>query len=94
MGKFDSKLAEALYDLSLDSSQDDECGDVSVCGFWAARFDTLECLETEHAILIEDEQGFVSAESFDSLDDLETRWNELLEASADDSDSADDSEQL
>lgn len=82
MGKFDSELAESLYELSMDSSQDDECGDVGMCGFWAARFDNLECLETEYAILIEDEQGFVSAEAFDSLEELEARWAELLEASA------------
>jgi len=95
-GKFEAipeeyqTLAQELYESWGNGMADDECGDCQMNGFAAARFED----ENVCAIMVEDDRGFVTIEVFDSADDIETRWNELLEASADDSDSADDSEQL
>ena len=73
MSKFDSELAERLYELSLDSSQDEECGSVQENGTWYGLF------REEQAILSEDSQGFVSVSEFDSDEALEQAWQECLE---------------
>ena len=72
MSKFDSELAERLYDLSLESSQDEECGRVDENGHWYGLF------REEKAILCEDSQGFVSASEYDTGEELEEAWQECL----------------
>jgi hypothetical protein len=84
------RLTQRLYDLAGISGQDDECGDCSMCGFWAARFNRTSG-KGGH-ILIEDDQGFKESESYDTTEELEARWQELLELSNVDDDSNDDSD--
>jgi hypothetical protein len=67
MSKFNSPLAERLYELSLDGSQDAEIGDAETLG-WYARFNR------EFAILHVDSQGFVDAEEFETLSEFTLAW--------------------
>lgn len=95
-GKFSSNEAEELYNWSLEGGADDECGDVGVCGFWACVFkgelEDSGLFLYDYYILIEDDQGFVSAEAFDDAEALEARWQELLEATGGDDELEDDDE--
>ncbi|MBQ6358494.1 MAG: hypothetical protein IJI97_05995 [Clostridia bacterium] len=69
--KFDSAAAEILWDWSLDSGQDENCGD-AVDGYgWYALF------RPERAILHTDSQGFVSAWRVPESDNLEDMWYEI-----------------
>jgi hypothetical protein len=72
--KFDSKLAETLYERSLDGAHDDECGSVSENGVWYGLF------ETSHGgyILWKDSLGFVGVVSFKSVRRLTQAWEECL----------------
>jgi len=70
MSKFDSKLAETLYDLSLDGGQDEDIGSVSELG-WFGRFNY------ELAILSEDSLGFVNVETFKSELALRLSWEDI-----------------
>ena len=78
MSKFDSELAERLYNLSLDSSQDEECGSVQENGTWYGLF------REEKAILSEDSQGFVSVAEYDTDEELGQAWQECLDGNPED----------
>lgn len=67
--KFASVAAERLYDWSLESAQDQECGQAEVFG-WFALF------ERERAILSADSQGFVSAVRYSDAD-LFAEWQAI-----------------
>lgn len=72
MSKFDNELAEALYQSAGEGFADAEIGSVSELG-WAAKFaDAL-------AIIIEDSQGFVGIDTFDTREELEDVWQEILD---------------
>jgi hypothetical protein len=71
MSKFNNALAERLHEISLEGGHDDEIGSVDELG-WAGLF------LMEKAILIEDSQGFVDAEVFDTVQDVGIEW-ELIE---------------
>ena len=68
-GKFEAsgEMGERLYELLLDGA-DEEAGSVSEVGWFAALLlDTgLSC--APHAILMEDDAGFVFYESFDDAE--------------------------
>jgi len=85
-GKFESSgpLGELLYDLSLESWQDDELGDAIEYGLWAALFRNLEVKDKRtgkvlkiHAILSEDSEGFVYVDEYDSQKELMKAWRRL-----------------
>jgi hypothetical protein len=70
-GKFENELAKKLYEVSLESGQDEEVGDSSI-STWAALF------KPELAILYEDSQGFITADEFEDEESLMKHW-EMLE---------------
>jgi hypothetical protein len=69
-----NKMATALWLLSLDSGQDEETGSSTEWGYWMARFGKR--------LLIEDSQGFVSCEKFESEDAARAAFNESEQAYA------------
>lgn len=71
--KFNSPLAERLYQRSLEGAQTDTIGSVDELG-WCGRFND------ELAILFQDEQGFVWADVYDTPAKLELAWTELVRA--------------
>jgi hypothetical protein len=75
VGKFDSRLAARLYPLSLDGFPDDCTGDVTECGFFACAF-----TGRRFYVLLEDSQGFVSAETYPDEASFSARWEELESA--------------
>lgn len=70
--KFISPLAEELYSLTLDSSQDDQAGDAVSGNGWYALF--LE----EKAILAVDPMGFVGVAVLESEVDVKKAWNNIV----------------
>lgn len=69
--KFSSPLAEGLYNLTLESNEDDRVGDCQTFG-WFALF------REEKAILSVDSAGFVDATVYEDVDKawsgLESAW--------------------
>lgn len=74
--KFDSELAERLYNLSLDSSQNDSVGNADELG-WFARFDD------ELAIVGEYAAGFVTVWEYPNPEALSAAWQHILDDYAD-----------
>lgn len=70
MSKFDSEKAERLYDEAAQGFADDEIGSVQELG-WAGLF------KSELAYIVEDSQGFVWIEEFDTEADVEAAWKEI-----------------
>ena len=94
-----SVLSECMHELSLNGA-DDECGDVSECGFfaslfrgiqvygpmrditpeWEARLSTEDLFALEWCagvIVIEDDQGFVDAVTYETQKELSEAWDRL-----------------
>lgn len=69
--KFDSVAAMMLWQWSLDSGQDEDCGDAQYGNGWHALF------RSEGAILHTDSQGFVSAWRVQDGEDLDTVWAKI-----------------
>lgn len=72
MSKFDSRLAENLYEDSLEGGADDDIGSVDELG-WFGLF------EEEKAILSEDGQGFVYLNEYGDQEALDKAWNEIID---------------
>lgn len=83
-GKFENELAKKLYEVSLESGQDEEVGDSSI-DTWAALF------KPELAILYEDSQGFITVDEFEDEESLMKHW-EMLEKELSFEDSEEDFE--
>lgn len=66
--KFDSVAALILWQWSLDSSQDEECGDAQYGNGWHALF------RDERAILHTNSSGFVTAWRLDDGADIDAEW--------------------
>ena len=80
--KFDSPLAERLYELSLDGLWHDDEASAGDGNGWACLFTNLitnACTFVVHAILREDSQGFVTCETFDSGEEAEEGWEGVRE---------------
>lgn len=73
--KFDSVAAAIMWTWSLDSTQDDECGDAQYGNGWHALF------RDERAVLHTGNSGFVSAWRFEDGADVDAEW-EKIEAGA------------
>ena len=71
-GKFNSQEDEDLYDLSLDSGQDEEIGDCGDLG-WFGLF------KSGLAILCEDGQGFITVDRYKTTKDLMLAWEYIEE---------------
>ena len=80
-GKFPDEIAERLWDITLENGQDDDVGDVSEYGFWAALIleTEIEGTNARNFIIEEDEQGFISYQVFDSQEAAEKKWAAILE---------------
>lgn len=66
--KFDSVAAAIMWDWSLSSFQDDDCGDAQLGNGWHALF------RDERAILHTGNSGFVSAWRIEDGADVDTVW--------------------
>jgi hypothetical protein len=66
--KFDSELAEELYEYTLDSSEDASLGDADTFGWYALFRD-------ERAILVTNSQGFVSAREYETTGAAQIAWD-------------------
>ena len=88
-GKFPDEIAEALYDLSMDGT-DEQLGDVQETGIWYGRFSGVTPSELEERgvnvegfpdemffVLTEDDQGFVDYEQYDTEEELDARWGQI-----------------
>lgn len=69
--KFESVGAMILWQWSLDSSQDEDCGDAQRGNGWHALF------RSERAVLHTDSAGFVSAWRIEDVKDIDTVWEEI-----------------
>jgi hypothetical protein len=72
--KFDGRLAERFYNLSLDGGADEETGSVTENGMWYGRFNMRRAV----VILSEDSQGFVYAHTC-LHDEADNVWAECLD---------------
>jgi hypothetical protein len=73
--KFDSVAAAIMHTWSLDSTQDEDCGDAQFGNGWHALF------RSERAILHTGNSGFVSAWRIEDGKDIDAAW-EKIEAGA------------
>lgn len=65
MGKFPDKIAEALYEVTLEGGSTDEYGTTTEApGRWWALILNSGVRGAKHAIVTEDSQGFVDYELF------------------------------
>lgn len=69
--KFDNVAAAILHTWSLDSGQNDECGDAQYGNGWHARFND------ERAILHTDNSGFVAAWRIPDDADMDDEWAKI-----------------
>ncbi len=69
--KFSSAAAELLWSWSLDSSQDEDCGDAQLGNGWHALF------RSERAVLHTGNSGFVSAWRIEDGADVDAYWAEI-----------------
>ncbi|MDD3492573.1 MAG: hypothetical protein PHZ19_03650 [Candidatus Thermoplasmatota archaeon] len=84
-GNYNCDLAEALYDLTMVSGQDEEVGSVAETGLWAGVFRDLSDLNIKEdgqkivgAIVTEDDQGFFDYETFSNRKKLEQAWKRIV----------------
>ena len=82
--KFDSVAAAIMYDWSLGSGQDEDCGDAQYGNGWHALF------REERAILHTDGHGFVSAWRLEDGTDIDTAWSEIEKSAVYETDGFDD----
>jgi Ran GTPase-activating protein (RanGAP) involved in mRNA processing and transport len=68
--KFENEFAEALYERSLNGFHDDSLGDCVDFGWYGLFL-------KDHAILSENNHGFVTVSRFDSAEATEDAWDEL-----------------
>lgn len=66
--KFDSKLAETLYDWTMDSSEDASLGESESFGWYAL-------LRDERAILAVNSQGFVAVRQYETAGAALVAWD-------------------
>lgn len=69
--KFDSVAATIMWTWSLDSTQDEDCGDAQYGNGWHALF------RSERALLHTDSNGFVSAWRIEDGADIDEYWAEI-----------------
>lgn len=69
--KFDSVAAAIMHVWSLDSSQDEDCGDAQYGNGWHALF------RSERAILHTDNSAYVSAWRIDDAVDIDAEWERI-----------------
>lgn len=69
VSRFDSDLAEKLWDTSLDGGADEEVSN-EVSGEWAG------LMRDEKAVLYQSGSGFIFAEEFDTLDQATAAFEE------------------
>lgn len=78
MSKFDSELAEHLYNISLNDFHDGVMGDIEWNGHFTKFYEAPGSVEAPGAyILYEDDQGFVGVQTFADNMDLDEAWSDL-----------------
>jgi hypothetical protein len=81
-GKFGNAAEEKLYSWTLDSGQNDECGNSVDWHTWSARFNADKDIPALRAgvILQERSGGAVVAFRYDSAEELERDWEFRVQA--------------
>lgn len=78
LGKFDTIAAEKLHAWTLDSGQDDDCGNSTDWHWWAARFDAEPVTDGDAmgvgVILEERSGGSVTAMRYTSAEEFRKDW--------------------
>ena len=80
MSKFDSPEHEAIYALTLDSTEE-QIGDVDTCTWQALVLDMeyTDVIEHAHAIVSVDSLGFVDVETFHVQWMAQRAWRNVLD---------------
>ncbi len=74
MNKYIDETGEMLNDIALNGFLDDQYGSVQEEGIWVG-------LILEHkAIIQEDDQGFFDYKIFESVDDAQKKFTEIVES--------------
>jgi len=77
-GKFDTVASEKIWSWTLDSSQDDDCGNSVDWHWWAARFDAEPVTDDPSmraGVIVEERSGgSVCATRYDSAEELRRDW--------------------
>ena len=74
MNKYIDETGEMLNDIALNGFLDDQFGSVTEEGIWVG-------LILEHkAIIQEDDQGFFDYKIFESVDDAQKKFTEIVES--------------
>lgn len=82
--KFTNAAAEVVHSWTLDSGQNEECGNATDGDDWFALFRNTDGHTIEHGpmgagvILCVTSQGFVQATRFDTKEELEEAWAKLV----------------
>lgn len=76
LGKFDTVAEEKIWSWTLDSGQDDDCGNSSDWHWWAARFDgNRENPVLRAGVIIEERSGgAVCAIRYSTSEELDKAW--------------------
>lgn len=86
--KFESVAAAIMHMWSLESFQDEDCGDAQLGNGWHALF------RSERAILHTDNGGFVSAWRIPDDADVDTVWEEIEKGAVYESDGFDNESEV
>ena len=82
LGKFegcaDTQLAEYLYNITMESGQDKEAGDVQDYGCWYGLILNVSGIgKFKSYIVTEDGQGFFDYEEFDTVGQALKKWTDI-----------------
>ena len=80
-GKFESSgaIGEKLHQMSLEGGPDEECGSHETGGSWYGLMTDTGIKGAPHAILTEDNQGFVDFEAFKTAEEARAAFAEIQE---------------
>jgi len=78
--KFQDALTHALYESAMDGYCDDTFGSLAEHGREYCLFVDFDCGDGEiiHAVLVEDDEGYVFADAFPSKESAEMAWDEII----------------
>lgn len=80
MDKFDNALTEKLHEITLNGFVDEEFGSVTENGLWTGIVLNTGITEAPHAVLFEDEQGFVWSHIYDTESEAQSDFDYNFDA--------------
>jgi hypothetical protein len=81
LGKFDTVAAEKIHSWTLDSNQDDECGNSTDWHWWAAKFDgSADNIALGAGVIVEEmSSGSTSAVRYETKEEYDKVWSGMQE---------------